>query len=92
MVELELSLADEGELRVSEEGVDQLREVITEKRFPHVAPLVQTGEYVPGAAPPPGPGDAAEAPAEDVEAEYDFGLDLLIAGLEIRIQAASSTS
>lgn len=88
MVELELSLADEGELRVSDEGVAHLREVITEKRFPHVAPLVQAGEYVPGAAPTRAPEDSAEPATEDVDAEYDFGLDLLIAGLDTRLQAS----
>ncbi|MBE1530610.1 TetR/AcrR family transcriptional regulator [Actinomadura algeriensis] len=75
MVELEQSLAEEGGVAVTPAGLELLRGAITAERFPHLAPIMTAGGYVVGAEPP-------EAEAEDLDAEYDFGLDMLIAGLE----------
>ncbi|MGP4024795.1 TetR/AcrR family transcriptional regulator [Actinomadura sp. 3N407] len=73
MVELEMSLADEGGVAITPDGVDKLREAITADRFPHLAPIMAAGGYVTGDEPATEPG---------VDAEYEFGLDMLIAGLE----------
>lgn len=85
MTELEHSLTREGRVTLTEEGAEQLKEVVSEEQFPHVAPLLQIGDYIPGAASSPTGADGA--PVEDVEAEYDLGLDLIIAGLESRAHA-----
>ncbi|TDC63765.1 TetR family transcriptional regulator [Actinomadura sp. GC306] len=74
MVELERSLAAEGSPVVTPEGAEALRGVITPERFPHVGRLMADGGYVVNGE--------SMAEAEGVDAEYDFGLDLLIAGLE----------
>ncbi|XRQ05925.1 TetR/AcrR family transcriptional regulator [Actinomadura welshii] len=74
MVELEQSLAAEGGAPITPAGAEALRGVITAERFPHVGPLMAAGGFVVEAEP--------SAEAEGVDAEYDFGLDLLIAGLE----------
>lgn len=76
--ELERSLAAEGEVAVPAEGAELLAEVITAERFPHLAPVMQSGYYVVGEASPVETGD------EGVEAEYELGLDLIISGLEVR--------
>lgn len=76
-VELEQNLAEEGAVEVSPDGVEVLKEVITAERFPHLAPLLESGAYVAGAEP-------TDSEAETgVEAEYDLGLDLIISGLEV---------
>ncbi|GAA3069918.1 TetR/AcrR family transcriptional regulator [Actinocorallia glomerata] len=90
MTELELALAQEGQLTVTEEGAAMLKEVITEERYPHVAPLYQAGDYSPGSTASPPATD--EPPVENVEAEYDLGLDLIIAGLESRAGGAAETA
>ncbi|OLT34268.1 hypothetical protein BJF79_33555 [Actinomadura sp. CNU-125] len=82
MVGLEQSLEEEGEVAVTPAGVALLRGAITAERFPHLAPIMATGGYVVGAEPPAECEAEVEAEAEGVDAEYDFGLDMLIAGLE----------
>lgn len=77
-VKLEQNLAAEGEVEISQEGVDTLREVVTAERFPHLVPVMEAGGYVAGAP--------AEADDEGVDPEYDLGLDLIISGLEQRIR------
>lgn len=77
-VELELSLADEGDIGISAEGAQMLGEVITPERFPHVAPLMQSGYYVV----PAQPGSTTDVD-DDPDAEFEFGLALIIAGLEV---------
>lgn len=83
MVELELSLADEGLIAATAEGSALLGEVITPERFPHIASLYATSAY-------PGAEDAAEEiPVIDggtlgVDDEFGLGLSLLIGGLEAR--------
>lgn len=79
-VELERSLAAEEDLALSAEGAELLAEVITPERFPNLAPVMQAGYYVAAGSPP-------IETEEGVEAEYDFGLDLIIAGLEVRERA-----
>ncbi|TDC89833.1 TetR/AcrR family transcriptional regulator C-terminal domain-containing protein [Actinomadura sp. 7K507] len=74
MVELEQSLAAEGTPAITPQGGEALREVITADHFPHLAPIMAAGGYVVG--------EEQAAEAEGVDAEYEFGLDLLIAGLE----------
>ncbi|GGV00858.1 TetR family transcriptional regulator [Actinomadura cremea] len=74
MVQLEQSLAEEGEVAVTPEGVEMLRAAITPERFPHLAPILAAGGYVVEAEP--------VEEVEGVDAEYDLGLDVLIAGLE----------
>ena len=74
MVDLERSLAAEGEVAITPHGVERLREAITPDRFPRIASVMAAGGYVVGHEP--------EAEDEGVDAEYEFGLDLLIAGLE----------
>lgn len=78
-VELERDLAVQGDVAVGAEGVELLGEVITPERFPHLVPVMQSGNYV-----------AAEVPVveteDDVHNEYALGLDLIIAGLEQKFQ------
>lgn len=78
--ELERHLEDVGDLAITAEGVDVLSEVITPERFPHLAPVMQAGNYV-----------SADIPVVEsdhgVDHEFDLGLDLIIAGLEQRVQA-----
>lgn len=76
-VELEQNLAAEGEVRISQEGVDTLREVVTAERFPHLTPVLEAGGYIAGAP--------SEAEDDGVDPEYDLGLDLIVSGLEQRI-------
>jgi AcrR family transcriptional regulator len=47
-----------------------LRELVTEERFPYLAPLVESGAYLAG---PTG--------TDDVEQEFDFGLRLILDGV-----------
>ncbi|WP_176611706.1 TetR/AcrR family transcriptional regulator [Actinomadura sp. WMMB 499] len=79
MVQLEQSLAEEGEVTATPAGVEMLREVITTERFPHLGPVMAAGGYVTGADP------GVEVDPDEVagvDAEFDLGLDVLIAGLE----------
>ena len=78
MVELELSLADEGEVPVTAEGVELLGEVITAKRFPNIAGLMAHGNFVPAASDSGQQDDAA-----GVDDEFFLGLELIISGLEV---------
>lgn len=73
-VELERSLADEGQVAVSGEGLELLGEVITDARFPHLAPLMRSGNYVSSEEPAIGDADTPE---------FLHGLDLIIGGLEL---------
>lgn len=73
MVELERSLAAEGGPVVTPEGAEALREVVTAERYPHLAPVMTRGGYI---------ADGEGAEPESVDDEYEFGLDMLIAGLE----------
>ncbi|WP_253862334.1 TetR/AcrR family transcriptional regulator [Prauserella halophila] len=84
-VELELNLADEGTVAVSREGLDLLGEVITPERFPHLAPVLQAGHFLDTR--PAGDGVETE---HGLDAEYDYGLDLIIAGLEQRVRDVSA--
>ncbi|WP_191089710.1 TetR/AcrR family transcriptional regulator [Nesterenkonia ebinurensis] len=74
-VELEQNLADQGVVAVPAEGVKALSEVITPERFPHLVPVMESGNYI-----------ADDTPVIEsdhgIDPEYDLGLDLLIAGLE----------
>ncbi|MBO0596815.1 TetR/AcrR family transcriptional regulator C-terminal domain-containing protein [Nesterenkonia sp. E16_7] len=80
MVELEQSLADETDFAVTAHGLEMLGEAITETRFPNVAALLAAGNYVPNVRPPtPDPRDEEEG----VDADFIFGLDLIISGLEV---------
>lgn len=73
MVELERSLAAEGGPVVTPEGAEALREVVTAEHYPHLAPVMTRGGYI---------ADGEGAEPESVDDEYEFGLDMLIAGLE----------
>lgn len=79
-VELERDLADQGEVSVTAEGAELLSEVITPERFPHLVPVMESGNYVAAEVP-------VVEPEEGVHNEFDLGLDLIIAGLEQRVQA-----
>ncbi|MGO1591920.1 MAG: TetR/AcrR family transcriptional regulator [Ancrocorticia sp.] len=73
-VELEVGLAEEGMVSIPEQGVALLNEVITAERFPHLAPVVESGNYI-----------AEEGPIvefdDGMEREYDLGVDLIISGI-----------
>lgn len=84
MVELENNLAAEGDFTVSSDAVHLLGEVITPERFPHLAPLMESGNYVRADTSP------VETGPEGVDAEYDLGLDLIISGLEVLERRRSS--
>ena len=73
MVELERSLAAEGGPVVTPEGAEALREVVTAERCPRPAPVMARDGYI-------AVGEDAEP--ESVDDEYEFDLDMLIAGLE----------
>lgn len=72
-VALEQDLAAEGTVSLSTDGAEVLSEVITADRFPHLHPLVAAGGYV---------GGEAATDDTDLDAQLDFDLDLIIAGLE----------
>ncbi|GGH33869.1 TetR/AcrR family transcriptional regulator [Microbacterium album] len=80
-VELEQSLDEQGPLAVSAEGVQTLAEVITPERFPHLAPLLESGHYI-------ADGDPADDP-DGMDAEFEFGLELIITGLEEKVRRRS---
>ncbi|GAA3286618.1 TetR/AcrR family transcriptional regulator [Nesterenkonia halobia] len=95
MVELELSLNDAGTLAITAEGAEMLGEVVTAERHPHLRALMARGHYVPlggpsrdadGGADDAGADGAVPPPAEDVDEEYTFGLDLLLDGLAARAE------
>lgn len=76
-VELEQNLAQEGQVAISEEGIEMLSEVITPQRFPRLNPVFKAGHYLAG------PERSEDADPETVDAEYGFGLDLIISGLDV---------
>ncbi|MCP2252324.1 transcriptional regulator, TetR family [Prauserella aidingensis] len=78
-VELELSLADEGTVAVTQEGLDLLGQVVTPDRYPHLAPVLMAGNYL--ETQPVAPGAD-----EGIDTEYEFGLELIISGLEQRVR------
>lgn len=81
MVELELSLADEGDLHPTEQDRALLAGVITDERFPYISRLYRLGDYVVDSS------LENEAPSAEpgyVEDEFAFGLDLIITGIEDR--------
>ncbi|WP_051297340.1 TetR/AcrR family transcriptional regulator [Brevibacterium album] len=82
VVELELNLADEGVLAVTAEGVDALAEAITPARFPHLGPLMAAGRFIPLAPAEEDDGDQVSEETGDMDAEFEFGLGVIIAGLE----------
>ncbi|WP_191089703.1 TetR/AcrR family transcriptional regulator [Nesterenkonia ebinurensis] len=75
-VELEQNLAAADIIAIPAEGVQLLSEVITPERFPHLVPVMESGNYI-----------VDEVPVVEmnngIEAEYDLGLDLIISGLEV---------
>ncbi|XKH55837.1 TetR/AcrR family transcriptional regulator [Citricoccus nitrophenolicus] len=92
MVELERSLAVEGGLSLTAEGLERLATVMTAEEFPHLAAMVSTGGFSddsPAGAVGPDRADNPELtetadptdPA-DVEIEYALGLDLITAGID----------
>ncbi|KMS92015.1 TetR/AcrR family transcriptional regulator [Prauserella rugosa] len=82
-VELQLNLADEGEFVMSADGLDVLGQVVTPERFPDMAPVLRAGQFLETE-------DTPAREADDVQVEYDLGLDLIISGLEQRIARASA--
>ncbi|GAA1203363.1 TetR/AcrR family transcriptional regulator [Prauserella alba] len=88
-VELELNLADEGTVAVSREGLDLLGGVVTPERFPHLAPVLQAGHFL-GSEPAGAAGEGAETDY-GLDADYDYGLDLIVAGLEQRVRDVSAS-
>lgn len=78
-VELEQNLADEGVVTVPAEGVQLLGEVITPERFPHLVPVMESGNYLTDESP-------VIETKNGLDPEYDLGLDLIISGLEQKIQ------
>ncbi|OLT46949.1 hypothetical protein BJF85_00310 [Saccharomonospora sp. CUA-673] len=84
-VELERHLADEGPVTVSAQGAEMLDQVITAERFPHLSAVIKAG-YYPGAETEIG--SMADGMDEDhgVDDDYEYGLDLVISGLERRLE------
>lgn len=72
---LEQELADQEDLEFGPEAMAELGEVITVERLPFAAPLFLSGGYVGGPVIEEGVG---------VDAEYEFGLELIIEGLAAR--------
>lgn len=85
MVELELNLADEGQVAMTSEGASMLSEVITAERFPDFAPLISNGSFV--SRPEP---DQGEGNDDGVDLEFDLGLELIFSGLEEKMRSARS--
>ncbi len=69
---LEQELAVVPDAHYGPEAFAALGEVITEERFPALTPMLMAGEYVGG---PP-------QPQEGLDAEFEFGLDRILDGLE----------
>lgn len=95
--ELEIALAKEESLAVTSEGEAMLAEAITPQHFPALAPLMRADGFVPVSAktttgPVPegktttttkaSPSSPSEQ-QENVDDEFDFAIDLIIAGLEV---------
>lgn len=82
-VELEQDLADEGVVTIPAEGAQALAEVITAERFPHLVPVIESGNYI-----------AADTPVVEtdngVDAEFDLGLDLIISGLDAKVRSGTA--
>lgn len=72
---LERELAEQEDLEFGPEAMAELGEVITVERLPYAAPLFLSGGYVGGPVIEEGTG---------VDAEYEFGLELIIEGLAAR--------
>lgn len=74
-VKLERDLAHEGVVALPADGVQQLSQVITADQFPHLAPVMESGNYITEEVP-------VVEPTDNLDPEYDLGLNLIIAGLE----------
>lgn len=78
---LERELAEQESLEFGPEAMAELGEVITPERLPYAAPFFLAGSYV---------GGPVVEDEEGVDAEYEFGLELLIEGLAARQAARAS--
>lgn len=76
MQELALGLAQEGTVTLRPEAMEALAEVIDMERLPSLGSLLARGEYV-----VVGEGDERDL---HVDYEFEFGLDVIIGGLEKR--------
>ena len=85
LVELERSLAVEGGLSMTPEGLEQLGTVVTAEEFPHLAALISSGGFMEDAGSPAGAATEAPGDPADVEMEYALGLDLITAGIDALI-------
>ncbi|MFV0532486.1 MAG: TetR/AcrR family transcriptional regulator [Cumulibacter sp.] len=78
-VELERDLASQKDLSFGHDAMAELAQVITVKKYPALAPLLLAGGYVGG----PETSDVGAG----VDAEFEHGLDILIAGLAAKYGA-----
>lgn len=101
LVELERSLAVEGGLSLTAEGLERLSTVVTPEDFPHLAAMVSTGGFMgdpmDGTDGVSGPDTAEQVHAEpadpaNVEAEYSMGLDLITAGVDALFARRGATA
>lgn len=101
LVELERSLAVEGGLSLTAEGLERLSTVVTPEDFPHLAAMVSTGGFIgdpiDGTDGISGLDTAEPVPTEpadpaNVEAEYSMGLDLITAGVDALFARRGTTA
>lgn len=84
VVQLEQHLAAEGAVAPSAAEVEMLGRVITPERFPHLVRVIESGNY-------PASEGADVAPADDdIDAESELGLQLIVSGVERRIRGESA--
>ncbi|MGO1884064.1 MAG: TetR/AcrR family transcriptional regulator [Citricoccus sp.] len=85
LVELERSLAVEGGLSMTPEGLEQLRTVITAERFPQFSALISASGFAEDAGGSADPAAKDAVDSADVEMEYTLGLDLITAGVDVLV-------
>lgn len=79
-VRLEQELSAGEEVTLDTEGLAVLGEVITDERLPALGRLVRAGEYV---------GSVESGESQNVDVEFQMGLDWMIAGIE-RLEAEAA--
>lgn len=68
MLERDISVTDQSQASIA---ADLIKELVTEDRFPDLAPMVRSGVYLPG---------SADQDKDDVD-EFGFGLEIILDGI-----------
>jgi AcrR family transcriptional regulator len=80
---MERDIASDGRLNRSRIPAELVRELVTEERFPDLAPLVQSGGYLQDAAAADGdPDPEPDVGASEGDDDFGFGLEIILGGLQ----------